>query len=233
MQTVWGLRKIAMMQIWYFLFWCYGSILLQLCIYPALNSPILWAVYGSWVQILSQYSSSGSSLLLFPIKWHCLQPVEDKYNERRCWSFLAMLTRDNVIWKGNQCQDILFSALVWANVVKLYPLQNYPLCHIYSPGEYYILQIKDIQDSCVRVGMPCATIFVQYKIFLPENNLPLLIENQTLLIHKTPSNQKDQGKLKIWPSWWDELLSDETDVAVWMFIFRWYCPREWFYQLAA
>ena len=28
---------------------------------------------------------------------HCLQPVEDKYNERRCWSFLAMLTRDNVI----------------------------------------------------------------------------------------------------------------------------------------
>ena len=107
---------------------------------------------------------------------------------------------------------------MWANVVKLYQLQNYPLCHIYSTGEYYILQIKDIQDSCVRAGMPCAAIFVHYKIFLPENNLPLLIENQTLLIHKTGPNQKDQGKLKIWPSWWDELLSDETDVAVWMFI---------------
>ena len=34
-----------------------------------------------------------------------------------------------------------------------------PLCHIYSSSQCYVLQIKDIEDLWVRVGMPCLEIF--------------------------------------------------------------------------
>ena len=100
-----------------------------------------------------------------------------------------------------------------------------PPCHIYSSSEYYILQIKDIQALCVRDGTHQAQSCTRQSF--SQKTISHCCSWIRWLIPKL-AQSKDQGRLNV---------CDETNncyqincASARMFIFWWYCAREWFYQ---
>ena len=98
-------------------------------------------------------------------------------------------------------------------------------CHIYSSSEYYILQIKDIQALCVRDGTHHAQSSTRQSF--SQKTISHCCSWIRWLIPKL-AQSKDQGRLNV---------CDETNKCYQincggarMFIFWWYCAREWFYQ---
>ena len=97
----------------------------------------------------------------------------------------------------------------------------------------YLQQQRVLHSADKRYPSPVCTWWhapraILYKtIFLPKNNLPLLLYRIRWLIPKL-AQSKDQGRLNV---------CDETNncyqincASARMFIFWWYCAREWFYQ---
>ena len=142
------------------------------------------------------------------------------------------------MWTSPRDRSILIRVLVvyrcWS--VKVSAGKSFktmtPPCHIYSSSEYYILQIKDIQALCVRDGTHQAQSctrqsFSQKTISHCCSRIRWLIPKLRWLIPKL-AQSKDQGRLNV---------CDETNncyqincASARMFIFWWYCAREWFYQ---
>ena len=101
-----------------------------------------------------------------------------------------------------------------------------PPCHIYSSSEYYILQIKDIQALCVRDGTHHAQSctrqsFAQKTI------------SHCCSLGSDPSWSQNSPNQKIKAGWMSVMRRTtviRSTVPARMFIFWWYCAREWFYQ---
>ena len=99
-----------------------------------------------------------------------------------------------------------------------------PPCHIYSSSEYYILQIKDIQALCVRDGTHHAQSCTRQSF--SQKTISHCCFRIRWLIPKL-AQSKDQGRLNVC----DETTTViRSTVPARMFIFWWYCAREWFYQ---
>ena len=88
-------------------------------------------------------------------------------------------------------------AVMGANVGKLYPLQNHPsVSYLQQRRVVFPADERYPRLMCTCWYAPPCPLCNLSTMFLLENNLPLLIRNQTLLTH----NQK--GELKIWDELW-------------------------------
>ena len=97
----------------------------------------------------------------------------------------------------------------------------------------YLQQQRVLHSADKRYPSPVCTWWhapsaILYKtIFLPENNLPLLLLDQIPVDPKTrPIKRSRQAECL----WWDDNCYQINCASARMFIFWWYCAREWFYQ---